>query len=70
MATSRHFANALPFTLDEMGLSEIEIRKVNRDEALTAEVRYDDPERHATFANMVAAPGVRVELRNGFSVEN
>jgi hypothetical protein len=70
----RHeIASALPFTLTERGLSEAEIRKVIGDEALTVEVRYDAPERQATFANMVAAPGVpgvRIQFRNGFVVEN
>ena len=70
----RHeIANALPFKLTENGLSEVEIRKVNRDEALTVEARYEAPEMHASFANMVAAPGVpgvRVKIHNGFMVEN
>ena len=39
-------------------LSEVEIRKVNRAEAITIEVRYADPERHMSSANMAAAPGV------------
>jgi hypothetical protein len=70
----RHdIADTLPFTLTATGVSEVEVRKVNRNEALMVAVRYDDPERHVSFANMVAAPGVpgvRVQFRNGFVVEN
>ncbi len=69
----RHsFTNSVPFALTEAGLSEVEIRKVQLDEPMTVEARYDGPERHGTFANMATAPGtpgVRVVLRNGFSVE-
>lgn len=70
----RHkFSDAVPFTLSERAVSEVEIRKVNPDESITVETRYEDPERHLSYANMAAGlgvPGVHVELRKGFWVEN
>ena len=70
----RHeIASDLPFTLTQTGLSEVEIRKVNLNDTVTLETRCEHPERKLSFANMAAGPGVpgvRVELRKGFSVEN
>ena len=70
----RHeITGSLPFNLTETGLSECEIRKVNPKETFTLVTRQEGPERHSSFANMTAGPGVpgvRVELRKGFSVES
>lgn len=69
----RHsFVQSLPFTLVETGLSEVEIRKAKPEDSITAEVQHNTPGTEIRAANLVAGPGttgVRIQLKNGFSVE-
>ena len=69
----RPINGTLPYTLKEIGLSTIEIRKAQLEEAFTFHAEYDSPVRKFSAANLVAGPGVkgvRMELRNGYSVEH
>lgn len=66
------FMQALPFTLVNTGLSEVEIRKAKPEDSITAEVQQKGRDMETSVTNLVAGPGttgLHIHLKNGFSVE-
>lgn len=69
----QEFSGTLPFTLTQTGLSKLEIRKVDPNESITADVWYESPGRQLSAADALAGPGlpgIRIEFRHGFWVEH
>lgn len=66
------FSSAVPFTFAVEGLSEAEIRKANSGDSLTVEAHFRGEEMHLNFSTTAGptVPGVRIQVRNGLSVEN
>jgi hypothetical protein len=64
-------SNALPWEFEGERVSSLEIRKLNPDETLVVELRYDSDSAHATMKKSLGpdALGMRVQVRHGLISE-
>lgn len=64
--------NSLPHTISEVGISTAEVRKVNSQETITVDARFQGEGMTYNFSTTAGPgiPGARVDVRNGLSLSN